>query len=81
MLFRLFTRRLTKGCCPSSSWHLASSYVEKIGDQTNGEQVVCVCGEANTGDDNSNVTPAERSLVDFGKIQTTALVGVSYVNL
>ena len=61
---------------------LPVDYTEKVGDQTNGEQVVGVGEETDTSDDNcSNVIPAERGLVDLSKGETTAFIGVSYVSL
>jgi len=61
---------------------LPVDYAEKIGDQTDGEQVVCVGEEANAGDDDcSDMIPAKRGLVDLSKGETTTLVGISYVRL
>ena len=61
---------------------LPVDYTEKVGDQTNGEQVVSIGEETDTSHDNcSDVIPAKRGLVDLSKGETTALVGVSYVSL
>lgn len=48
-----------------------------VGDETNGENVVGIGEETNTGDDDgTNVVPAERSLVNFGKSESATLVRV-----
>lgn len=48
-----------------------------VGDETNGEDVVGISEETNTGDDDSaNVVPAEGSLVNLGKSESATLVGV-----
>jgi hypothetical protein len=55
---------------------------EKVGDQTNGEQVVGVGEEADASDDNCpDVIPAKRGLVDLSKGEATTFVGISYVSL
>lgn len=52
-----------------------------VGDETNGENVVGIGEETNTGDDDgTNVVPAERSLVNLGKSESATLVGVFNVS-
>jgi len=50
--------------------------------KTNGENIIRIGKETNTSDNTgANMVPAKRSLVDFGKSQTTSLIGIGNVSL
>lgn len=56
---------------------LPVDYPQHAGYETNGEDVVSVGEETNTGhDDGADVVPAERSFVDLCKRESSPLVGV-----
>lgn len=59
---------------------LPVDYTQHGGDQVDGEEIVGIGEETNTGDDNcADMVPAKWSLVDFGQGKTSALVGVGNV--
>ena len=57
-------------------------YSQHVRDKTDSEQVVGIGEETNTGhDDGANMVPAERSLVNFGKSKSSALIWILDVSL
>jgi hypothetical protein len=61
---------------------LPVDYTKKIGDQTDGEEVVGVGEETDPSNDNCpDMIPAEWGLVDLSQGETTTFVGVSDVSL